>query len=74
MSSYIRNTKRPDTGEFEEAFWVDDYFKHHHYGVIFADGTIVDPRATELESNDEHPGKLKWDDFPASAKRDSNAY
>ena len=35
MSSYRRQTKNPKTGNWEEAFWVDDYFGRHQYGVLF---------------------------------------
>lgn len=68
MSSYIRNTKRLDTGEWEGAFWIDDYFAHHHYGVIFEDGTVVDPRAVELETNQE-PHHLSWENYPPKSER-----
>lgn len=35
MSSFIRRTKHPVTGKFEEAAWIDDYFGSHKYGVNF---------------------------------------
>lgn len=40
MNNFIKPTKRPDTGAWELAEWVDDYFGHHNYGVRFADGTV----------------------------------
>jgi hypothetical protein len=40
MSSYKKLTKNPKTGEFEEAFWMDDYFGEHKYGVKFPDGEV----------------------------------
>ncbi len=36
MSNYIRKTKNPITGQFEQAEWLDDYFGKHRYGVRFA--------------------------------------
>lgn len=35
MSNYIRRTKHPDTGVFEDASWIDDHFGKHNYGVRF---------------------------------------
>lgn len=35
MSTYSRETKNPDTGEWEIATWIDDYFGSHNYGVRF---------------------------------------
>lgn len=40
MSSYYRRTKHPETGKFENAFWIDDYFGRHRYGVRFPSGRI----------------------------------
>lgn len=50
MSTYSQSTKHPDTGEWDDhAVWMDDYFGHHNYGVKFSDGSIFDPRDTEME-------------------------
>jgi hypothetical protein len=35
-----RRTKNPVTGEYEEAFWIDDYFGRHRYGVRFPSGVV----------------------------------
>lgn len=35
MSTYWRMTKRPDTGKWEKATWMDDHFGRHRYGVLF---------------------------------------
>jgi hypothetical protein len=41
MSNFKRITKHPNTGKFEEAEWLDDYFGKHKYGVKFpSDGNI----------------------------------
>lgn len=57
MSSYRRMTKHPKTGEWEEAWWVDDKFGNHHYGVEFPSeqGKFYDPRKVKLETK-------PWDD------------
>ena len=49
MSSYVAQTKNPETGQWHEALWRDDYFGRHQYGVIFPDGTVFDPSETDLE-------------------------
>jgi hypothetical protein len=41
MSNFIRRTKNPDTGQFEDAEWLDDYFGRHRYGVRFPGGGVV---------------------------------
>ncbi len=48
MSSYYLFTKHPNTGRWENAFWMDDYYAHYHYGVRFSDGLIVDPWKVQL--------------------------
>jgi len=35
MSTYIRRTRNPSTGQFEDALWIDDFFGRHRYGVRF---------------------------------------
>jgi hypothetical protein len=67
MSNFITNTKNPKTGEFEPAYWLDDYYGHHHYGVRFKDGTMVDTWKVELETNLE-AHDATWDDFPKEPK------
>lgn len=51
MSSYYQTTKNPNTGKWEEAFWLDDYYGNHNYGVQFPSNPdiMVDPREIELE-------------------------
>jgi hypothetical protein len=51
MSSYHRSTKHPVTGEWQEAFWIDDYYGKHVYGVRFPnDEKVYDTRDYELET------------------------
>lgn len=40
MSSYIKKSQHPETGKMEDAFWMDDYYGPHQYGVKFMDGKI----------------------------------
>jgi hypothetical protein len=35
MSNYIRETRHPRTGQWEQATWIDDLFGRHCYGVVF---------------------------------------
>lgn len=35
MSSFIKETRHPKTGEWEAAQWLDDLFGPHRYGVVF---------------------------------------
>lgn len=53
MSTYNKQTKNPDTGEWEEATWIDDYFGRHCYGVKFpSTGEVINPEDVELETRD----------------------
>lgn len=52
MSNYIRTTKNPWTGEWQEAEWLDDYFGHHKYAVRFPNGDIADPRTDPIQTKD----------------------
>jgi hypothetical protein len=40
MSNYYAYAYHPDTGEMENACYIDDVFGKHHYGVQFMDGQI----------------------------------
>lgn len=66
MSTYIKKTKNPKTGEYEDAMWIDDYFGSHHYGVMFPDGAVFDPENAKawpkIETSDEKT-ELSWNDF-----------
>lgn len=63
MSSFIRATKNPKSGEFEDAMWIDDLFGRHRYGVIFPS----DSRAAEL---DKMEGKSRWGEIARSIAYD----
>lgn len=43
MSTFLKITKHPISGEYKKAIWIDDYFGSHLYGVGFRkDGKDVD--------------------------------
>lgn len=60
MSTFLQNTKHPETGKWETAMWIDDHFAHYHYGVKFLDGKIFDPEKIELETNDKPADQKAW--------------
>lgn len=43
MSTYSKITRHPQTGEYEKARWIDDYYGPHLYGVEFASDDKVYP-------------------------------
>lgn len=50
MSKFIRKTRHPDTKEFEEAEWLDDYYGKRRYGVMSpSTGEVVDASKFDLE-------------------------
>lgn len=60
MSSYIKTTKHPQTGKWQQAIWVDDYFGPHHYGVVFLKGKVSFDRLKEYEDKEIFdPRKIK---------------
>lgn len=46
-------TKNPNTGEWENALWLDNYFGQRKYGVQFKDGSVYNPDEVKLETRDE---------------------
>lgn len=63
MSSFVKQTKHPITGQWQDAAWIDDYFGHHNYGVKFADGNVFDPRHHTLETNDDEVAAASFEAF-----------
>ena len=54
MSDFNKNTKHPITGEFKNAWWLDDYFGRHNYGVNFeGENRVYDVKEYDLETNDD---------------------
>ena len=58
MSTFTRRTKHPQTGDWEQATWLDNYFGNHRYGVRFHDGQIFNPEQVELQT-DLRPQEVK---------------
>lgn len=59
MSSYKLKTKHPETGKWEEALWLDNFFGRRKYGVVFPSDKLpgnttediaFDPRKVDLET------------------------
>lgn len=53
MSTFWKKTKHPETGEWEIAIWIDDFYGSHHYGVKFFDGKVFDPEKIKLEKEEQ---------------------
>ena len=48
MSTFSRITRHPQTGTYEEATWIDDYFAPHVSGVEFkSDGKVYPTELVE---------------------------
>jgi len=52
MSNFIRKTKHPITGNYENAWWLDGYFAGRNYGIKFPSGEIFDERDYEWKYKD----------------------
>jgi len=52
MSSYKRLTKHPITGEWKNAWWLDDFFGHHRYGVRFTEGDDLSEKGETFREED----------------------
>lgn len=57
MSNFTRKTYNPQTGAYEDADWIDNYFGPHEYGVRFADGKVYSVSYV-VDSNDRINGIL----------------
>jgi hypothetical protein len=56
MSNFIRRTKNPRTGKFEDAYWIDDCYGPRKYGVQFPSQTgTYDARQYDWEFEDAQP-------------------
>ena len=53
MSSHLRTTKNPMTGQFERAEWLDSYFGGRVFGVRFSTGQVLDERGYQWEFQKE---------------------
>lgn len=59
MSNYIDVVSDPDTGEYVQAAFLDDFYGRHKYAVLFADGRIYKPELIPKKQ-----GSLSYADFP----------
>ncbi len=50
MSSYKSMAVNPKTNTIEEAFFLDDHYGKHKYGVLFSDGNIYPEEKVSLSS------------------------
>lgn len=51
MSNYTRAAYHPPTNTVRAAYWMDDYFGKHQYGVQFQntdDDTVYHPREVDI--------------------------
>ena len=71
MSTYIRKTKHPITGEWHCATWIDDYYGSHEYGVEFPDGKVFRQDKFIWETDDNFV--CPFPEGPAKVTRSSNA-
>ena len=55
MSSFYEETRHPQTGAWESALWMDDFFGPRRYGVKFQDGQVFDPRSKNLPTRISPP-------------------
>ena len=55
MSSFTRRARNPVTGEFELAWWIDDYFGRHRYGIRFPSTGVPYREADFVEWKFEDP-------------------
>lgn len=53
MSSYNAMAINPMTKEKENAFFIDDYYGKHMYGVKFSDGKVYPVEEIKVETEDE---------------------
>lgn len=52
MSSFKRLTKHPITKEWKTAWWIDDFFGNHNYGVRFTDDGELSEKGETFREED----------------------
>ena len=55
MSTFYKQTKHPETNEWDFATWIDDYYGRHRYGVMFPSGEVFNPEKIKLETREAEP-------------------
>jgi len=73
MSTYLRQTKHPETDEWQVATWADDFYGSHHYGVKFPNGDVFDPEKIKLETRDSEPVKTNYADSRTPEEREADS-
>lgn len=51
MSNYFAKTKHPVTRKWEQAEWLDGYFRKHEYSVRFKDGMVFRADDCKIKKN-----------------------
>lgn len=70
MSSFLKWTQHPDTMHWHHAYWIDNHFGAHQYGVRFNDGKIFDPLRYDMKTVDD---KSRLNDEIIDSTRDQYA-
>lgn len=52
MSHFNEIARNPATGIVEMAYWIDNHFGPHRYGVRFLDGTVWRPEEVDIRIGD----------------------
>lgn len=52
MSNFNEIARNPATGIVEMAYWIDNHFGPHRYGVRFLDGTVWRPEEVDIRIGD----------------------
>jgi len=66
MSSFCQLTQHPITKKWHYAFWLDDYFGLHRYGVVFPHSNrddVYDPILYKLATKKRYGGLAKFKKF-----------
>lgn len=59
MSNYFAPVHHPIEKVIRAAFWIDDYFGNHKYGVRFdPDGPVFKPSEVDIPTGAEFPSAL----------------
>lgn len=59
MSNFVKTTKHPVTGKFEEAIWLDGFFGGRRYGVWFPDGDIFNAESYKIKVKEKSKKKSR---------------
>ena len=69
MSTYVSKAVNPKTNKIQEAWFIDDYFGHHWYGVAFRkDGKDAVFSAEKIVYSDHDIYKIEDVEIPKEMK------